>query len=214
MDFVSDSEGLLVSCYGGFIKKRRLALLFVLVLFKGIVEKFVFIGCHRQNEDDIDSIGVLCASEGGWFGRTLKVWSMPIEGIVKLNFDGCPLGKGFAIEAKVVALLEDVVQAKVWTYPTSYFGGAEWSAVVISKTKWCPAPGCDYAVDFIVGSGSYDVSCRCSYSFCWNCTEEAHRPVDCGTVAKWILKNSAESENMNWLNTISQYLNAYIFFLS
>ncbi|XVF07047.1 hypothetical protein REPUB_Repub06bG0103300 [Reevesia pubescens] len=67
------------------------------------------------------------------------------------------------------------------------------------KTKWCPAPGCDYAVDFILGSGSFDVTCRCSYSFCWNCTEEAHRPVDCGTVAKWILKNSAESENMNWI---------------
>ncbi|KAL3581729.1 hypothetical protein D5086_016061 [Populus alba] len=67
------------------------------------------------------------------------------------------------------------------------------------KTKWCPAPGCDYAVDFIVGSGSYDVICRCAYSFCWNCTEEAHRPVDCATVAKWILKNSAESENMNWI---------------
>ncbi|PIA29735.1 hypothetical protein AQUCO_05800083v1 [Aquilegia coerulea] len=67
------------------------------------------------------------------------------------------------------------------------------------KTKWCPAPGCDYAVDFLVGSGSYDVSCNCTYSFCWNCTEEAHRPVDCGTVAKWILKNSAESENMNWI---------------
>ncbi|KAJ7978294.1 RBR-type E3 ubiquitin transferase [Quillaja saponaria] len=67
------------------------------------------------------------------------------------------------------------------------------------KTKWCPAPGCDYAVDFIVGSGSYDVTCHCSYSFCWNCTEEAHRPVDCVTVAKWILKNSAESENMNWI---------------
>ncbi|KAG8390715.1 hypothetical protein BUALT_Bualt01G0112300 [Buddleja alternifolia] len=31
------------------------------------------------------------------------------------------------------------------------------------------------------------------------CVEEAHRPVDCGTVAKWILKNSAESENMNWI---------------
>ncbi|XP_043705712.1 probable E3 ubiquitin-protein ligase ARI8 [Telopea speciosissima] len=67
------------------------------------------------------------------------------------------------------------------------------------KTKWCPAPGCEYAVDFVVGSGSYDVSCHCSHSFCWNCTEEAHRPVDCGTVAKWILKNSAESENMNWI---------------
>ncbi|XP_024032724.1 probable E3 ubiquitin-protein ligase ARI8, partial [Morus notabilis] len=36
------------------------------------------------------------------------------------------------------------------------------------KTKWCPAPGCDYAVDFVVGSGSFDVTCRCSYSFCWN----------------------------------------------
>ncbi|KAG4988502.1 hypothetical protein JHK85_031485 [Glycine max] len=56
------------------------------------------------------------------------------------------------------------------------------------KSKWCPAPGCEYAVTFDAGSaGNYD------------CTEEAHRPVDCGTVAKWILKNSAESENMNWL---------------
>lgn len=66
-------------------------------------------------------------------------------------------------------------------------------------TKWCPAAGCDCAVEFAAGSGSYDVSCLCSYSFCWNCTEEAHRPVDCDTVAKWILKNSAESENMNWI---------------
>lgn len=67
------------------------------------------------------------------------------------------------------------------------------------KTKWCPAPGCDYAVEFSVGSENRDVYCRCSYGFCWNCTEEAHRPVDCGTVAKWIMKNSAESENMNWI---------------
>ncbi|KAF5822971.1 putative transcription factor interactor and regulator CCHC(Zn) family [Helianthus annuus] len=67
------------------------------------------------------------------------------------------------------------------------------------KTKWCPAPGCDCAIEFDLGSGSYDVTCHCSYSFCWNCTEEAHRPVDCETVSKWIMKNSAESENMNWI---------------
>ncbi|XP_062183789.1 probable E3 ubiquitin-protein ligase ARI8 [Phragmites australis] len=67
------------------------------------------------------------------------------------------------------------------------------------KTKWCPAPGCEYAVEFVMGSGSYDINCNCSYGFCWNCTEEAHRPVDCATVSKWILKNSAESENMNWI---------------
>ncbi|KAL0298482.1 UNVERIFIED_CONTAM: putative E3 ubiquitin-protein ligase ARI7, partial [Sesamum radiatum] len=71
------------------------------------------------------------------------------------------------------------------------------AAVGQDMTKWCPAPGCDYAVDFIVGSGNYDVTCRCAHSFCWNCVEEAHRPVDCGTVSKWIMKNSAESENMN-----------------
>ncbi|KAJ4723272.1 RBR-type E3 ubiquitin transferase [Melia azedarach] len=67
------------------------------------------------------------------------------------------------------------------------------------KTKWCPAPGCEFAVDFAAGSGNFDVSCLCSYGFCWNCTEEAHRPVDCDTVSKWILKNCAESENMNWI---------------
>ncbi|XP_028780036.1 probable E3 ubiquitin-protein ligase ARI7 isoform X3 [Neltuma alba] len=67
------------------------------------------------------------------------------------------------------------------------------------KTKWCPAPGCEYAVTFDADGGNYDVACLCSYNFCWNCTEEAHRAVDCGTVSKWILKNSAESENMNWI---------------
>ncbi|KAK9138183.1 hypothetical protein Sjap_008777 [Stephania japonica] len=73
-----------------------------------------------------------------------------------------------------------------------------------NKIKWCPAPGCDYAVKFDIGrigrSGiSNDVKCDCSYGFCWSCAEEAHQPVDCGTVAKWILKNSAESENTNWI---------------
>lgn len=67
------------------------------------------------------------------------------------------------------------------------------------KTKWCPAPDCENAVEFELGSSVFDVTCLCSYGFCWNCTEEAHRPVDCSTVAKWILKNSAESENMNWI---------------
>ncbi|KAL3526483.1 hypothetical protein ACH5RR_011139 [Cinchona calisaya] len=65
--------------------------------------------------------------------------------------------------------------------------------------KWCPAPECECAVEFVVGSGSSDVICSCSYGFCWKCSEEAHRPVDCDMVAEWILKNNAESENTNWI---------------
>lgn len=100
----------------------------------------------------------------------------------------------------------------------------------ILQTKWCPAPGCEYAVDYVIGSDNFDVTCRCTHYFCWNvsikhllfpflnkheirgyqslkyifdymllqCTEEAHRPLNCDTVGKWILKNSAESENTNW----------------
>ncbi|GJN27197.1 hypothetical protein PR202_gb15196 [Eleusine coracana subsp. coracana] len=81
----------------------------------------------------------------------------------------------------------------------SYIEDNRKNGFCLKQTKWCPAPGCEYAVEFVMGSGSYDVNCNCSYGFCWNCTEEAHRPVDCATVSKWILKNSAESENMNWI---------------
>jgi ariadne-1 len=38
----------------------------------------------------------------------------------------------------------------------------------VEQTKWCPAPGCEYAVEFVMGSGSYDVNCNCSFGFCWN----------------------------------------------
>ncbi|KAG8632542.1 hypothetical protein MANES_18G031400v8 [Manihot esculenta] len=38
-------------------------------------------------------------------------------------------------------------------------------------------------------------------SFCWNCDDESHRPVDCETVKKWISKNQSESENVNYILT-------------
>ncbi|XP_047338421.1 probable E3 ubiquitin-protein ligase ARI8 [Impatiens glandulifera] len=67
------------------------------------------------------------------------------------------------------------------------------------KKKWCPAPGCEYAIEFVMGCGGYDVACFCSHEFCWNCSAEAHRPVDCDTVSKWILKTSTEPATMNWI---------------
>ena len=70
------------------------------------------------------------------------------------------------------------------------------------NTKWCPAPGCEYGVEFVMGSGpNYDVKCKCAYHFCWNCCGEAHRPVDCHTVEKWILKRESESKNWILANT-------------
>ena len=67
------------------------------------------------------------------------------------------------------------------------------------KAKWCPAPGCDFAAEYIPGSATFDIVCRCGHPFCWNCLEEVHRPVECVTVGQWMVKNSAESENMNWI---------------
>ncbi|PRQ27176.1 putative transcription factor interactor and regulator CCHC(Zn) family [Rosa chinensis] len=72
------------------------------------------------------------------------------------------------------------------------------------QMKWCPAPDCEYAVkvfdEDLTGNGScYDVSCSCSNSFCWNCVEEVHSPVQCDTVGKWILKNKDDSQNAQWI---------------
>ncbi|KAI3911170.1 hypothetical protein MKW92_033379 [Papaver armeniacum] len=65
--------------------------------------------------------------------------------------------------------------------------------------KWCPGAGCEFSVEFFAGSSSYDVLCGSEHSFCWNCLDDAHRPVDCDTVHNWAVKNTAESENVTWI---------------
>ncbi|KAL8533269.1 hypothetical protein ACS0TY_009599 [Phlomoides rotata] len=71
--------------------------------------------------------------------------------------------------------------------------------------KWCPAPGCEYAVEFAGGEcESYDVTCDCSYKFCWNCAEECHRPVDCQTVLNWTKKNKSDGANFTWISAYTK----------
>lgn len=67
--------------------------------------------------------------------------------------------------------------------------------------EWCPAPNCEHAAEshMDLAGEPLDVMCSCGTCFCFSCKEEAHRPVDCGTVKKWMIKNSAESENLNWI---------------
>ncbi|KAM0062819.1 putative transcription factor C2H2 family [Helianthus debilis subsp. tardiflorus] len=69
------------------------------------------------------------------------------------------------------------------------------------RMKWCPGPGCECAVLFEddFETGGYDVVCVCKHGFCWKCLEDAHRPLVCETVEKWVLKNTSEAENTNWI---------------
>lgn len=76
-----------------------------------------------------------------------------------------------------------------------------------ARVRWCPGAGCGRAVERAAGGGGdgmpEDVACAvppagCGAVFCWSCGAEAHRPLACATVRAWLLKNSAESENMTW----------------
>lgn len=71
-----------------------------------------------------------------------------------------------------------------------------------TRVKWCPSPGCEYAVqiDVVNLDASREVVCDCSHKFCWNCLEECHRPIDCDTVKKWVsMINEGESQNLYWI---------------
>lgn len=67
------------------------------------------------------------------------------------------------------------------------------------KVRWCPAAGCERAMEGPEASHAVDVQCKCGEHFCWACGAEAHRPVACEIVSRWQTKNTAESENLNWI---------------
>eukprot|EP00931_Biecheleriopsis_adriatica_P053750 TRINITY_DN3153_c0_g1_i1.p1 TRINITY_DN3153_c0_g1~~TRINITY_DN3153_c0_g1_i1.p1 ORF type:complete len:532 (-),score=94.03 TRINITY_DN3153_c0_g1_i1:91-1686(-) len=68
-----------------------------------------------------------------------------------------------------------------------------------SSVKWCTNPvGCQFCCEY-GGVDTLEIRCNCSYTWCWGCGEEAHRPASCKTVNQWNIKNSAESENISWI---------------
>ena len=67
------------------------------------------------------------------------------------------------------------------------------------SARWCPRPGCEYAVEY-PGGGAIDVCCPCGpFLFCFGCGLESHRPATCLDAKRWQEKNSAESENVTWI---------------
>lgn len=69
-----------------------------------------------------------------------------------------------------------------------------------SNMKWCPAPGCNNAVEEAFEEGKNLVGkCLCGYRFCYVCLESAHTPASCEQLKKW--KTKTDSESYNWIAT-------------
>jgi len=66
--------------------------------------------------------------------------------------------------------------------------------------NWCPGPGCSNAIRVKTpGNMSLAVTCDCSEKFCFRCQCEAHAPATCTMLKYWSLKESDNSETINWL---------------
>lgn len=74
------------------------------------------------------------------------------------------------------------------------------------KMKWCPGPGCKFVVVFEPNgvSNKLDITCLCYHNFCWNCGEDAHSPLDCETVKRWVEKLDPEAPNRTWILTYTK----------
>jgi ariadne-1 len=64
--------------------------------------------------------------------------------------------------------------------------------------RYCPAPGCSFIAEYS-NMSVHEIQCLCGFLFCFACGEESHRPASCEYVKEWNMKNSAESENINWI---------------
>lgn len=68
--------------------------------------------------------------------------------------------------------------------------------------KWCPAPGCSYAVRSESAHRKRPIQCVCGFRFCFQCSDTEvgdHAPAPCEQVRKWKKKANEESENVKWM---------------
>lgn len=120
------------------------------------------------------------------------------QGLAKTLDLRCPTPKcGASVPIGVIrSLCSETERSKLDTYLVRSFVEDN------RAMAWCTGAACENAVECqadIAPGDPMDVICTCGATFCFNCKEEAHRPLDCDTVRKWIVKNSAESENTNWI---------------
>ena len=53
------------------------------------------------------------------------------------------------------------------------------------KTKWCPGKNCEKAC-VSKSDHQINIECDCGTEFCFNCTESAHKPMDCKSFQNWL----------------------------
>lgn len=74
-----------------------------------------------------------------------------------------------------------------------------------SHLRWCPAPGCDLAIECPITQKQLrttvpSVQCDCGHWFCFGCGLAAHQPVICAIVRLWLKKCRDDSETANWIS--------------
>ena len=67
--------------------------------------------------------------------------------------------------------------------------------------KWCPNVQCEYCCERQDQSRVLqEITCECGTLFCFMCGNYSHKPCDCDAATKWLVKASAESENVLWIS--------------
>lgn len=64
--------------------------------------------------------------------------------------------------------------------------------------RWCPSADCTYAVK-VSYVDARPVVCKCGHTFCFDCGENWHDPVQCRLLKKWLKKCDDDSETSNWI---------------
>uniref|UniRef100_A0AC34FC49 RBR-type E3 ubiquitin transferase n=1 Tax=Panagrolaimus sp. ES5 TaxID=591445 RepID=A0AC34FC49_9BILA len=68
------------------------------------------------------------------------------------------------------------------------------------RLKWCPGNDCELIAKCLT-SGCQAVQCKCGTFFCFLCNHEAHEPVPCSIIKRWIKKCEGDSLTMKWISS-------------
>jgi len=65
--------------------------------------------------------------------------------------------------------------------------------------SFCPAPNCHFVIEVDPGL-VIDIECKCGAFSCSKCKLlHSHRPCPCGMANEWIMKNTSDSGNVEWI---------------